>query len=202
MKNIFNKSLYKRAIKFFIFIIFITIFVTSITYIINPDLKEITETLEKAVSNDVIKSKGIRKVFSYTIHNGFKVPLQMIALSLVPIQFLYFINTLITASLPGVLFGVMLQENVKIGVSIIISTIPYFIFEIFAFSLFASVLFEVNQTVRIKIKNLYKKDKKEVFFIKKIKEVLQIYIILFLPMIIIASFLEAYLADIISSLFK
>ena len=92
----------------------------------------------------------------------------MIILSLIPIQFLYFSNTILTASLPGILFGIMLQENFKIGIGLIVSATPYFVFEIFAFSLFSSILFELNQTVRSKIGNSYTKDKKEVFFIKKV----------------------------------
>ena len=61
MECTISKSLYKRAIKFFVFAICITILVTVVTYIINPDLKEMTTMVEKRLSNDVVKSIGIKK---------------------------------------------------------------------------------------------------------------------------------------------
>ena len=202
MECTISKSLYKRAIKFFVFAICITILVTVVTYIINPDLKEMTTMVEKRLSDDIVKSIGIKKVWSFIAYNGVKVPLQMILLSLIPIQFLYFANTILTASLPGILFGIMLRENFKIGIGIILSATSYFVFEIFAFCLLSSILFELNQTVRIKIGNLYKKDKTKVFLVKKIIETVKVYAILFLPMIIFSALLETYVADIICNLFK
>ena len=157
--------------------------------------------LESNVVNKIPKSIGIKKVWSFIVHNGFKVPLGMLVFSLVPIQFLYVIHIIMSASLPGVVFGAILQENVTTGVEVIVSAMPHFIFEMSAFCLFASILFELNQIVRNKIMNLYKKDKKEVFFIEKVIETVKVYVILVIPIIIVASFMETYLADIISNLF-
>jgi uncharacterized membrane protein SpoIIM required for sporulation len=196
------KIVFKRAINFFIFTAAITIIATIITYIINPDLKEVMGGLENRLSDQAKESTGIDKVWSYVVNNGFTVPLQMFILALIPIQFLYVINIILTVSLPGVAFGLALQVNFRKGFDIIISSIPHFIFEVFALCLLAAVLFELNQVVRVKIRNLFKKDKEGISFIKKFLETIRTYAIFVLPIIIAAAFLETYIADIIFNLFQ
>jgi len=196
------KIVFKRAVNFFIFAAAITIIATIITYIINPDLKEVMGGLENRLPDQVKESTGIDKVWSYVVNNGFTVPLQMFILALIPIQFLYVINIISTVSLPGVAFGLVLQVNFRKGFDIIISSIPHFIFEVFALCLLAAVLFELNQVVRVKIRNLFKKDKEGISFIKKLLETIRTYAIFVLPTIIAAAFLETYIADIIFNLFQ
>ena len=202
MPNIVGKIVFKRAINFFIFAVSLTIIATIITYVINPDLKEVMEGIEDRSSNQTKESTGIGKVWSYIANNGFAVPFQMFILSLIPIQFLYVINIIITVSLLGVLFGVVLQGNFEKGFGIIISSIPHYIFEIFAYCLLAAILFELNQVIRVKIRNIFKKDKVGISLIKKFLETIKIYAIFVLPIIIAAAFLETYIADIILNLFQ
>lgn len=148
------------------------------------------------------ESEGIKKVWSFVVNNGFMVPLQMFILALIPIQFLYLLNIIATVTLPGILFGIALQVNSIKGLGIIIATIPHYIFEVFAFCLFAAVLFELNQVVRVKIRNVFKAEEVGTSLIKKVLETIKIYTILILPLIIMAAFSETYIADIIFSLFE
>ena len=92
IQNVFDKSVFKRSIKFLIFAVAITIGATVITYIINPNLEEITEGAGKNLSDQVKESEGLKKVWSFIVNNGFMVPLQMFILALIPIQFLYLLN--------------------------------------------------------------------------------------------------------------
>jgi uncharacterized membrane protein SpoIIM required for sporulation len=202
MMSTMPKIVFKRAINFFLFAAAITIIATIITYIINPDLKEVMGGVENRLPDQAKESTGIDKVWSYVVNNGFRVPLQMFILALIPIQFLYVINIILTVSLPGVAFGLALQVNFRKGFDIIISSIPHFIFEVFALCLLAAVLFELNQVVRVKIRNLFKKDKEGISFIKKFLETIRTYAIFVLPIIIAAAFLETYIADIIFNLFQ
>lgn len=194
----------KRAIKFLIFGATLTVITAIITYLINPDLEGVMRGIEDKPSNQAIELTGFGKVWSYIVNNGFTVPLQMFLLSLIPVQFLYLINIIITVILPGVLFGVALQVNVKEGFGMILSSIPHYVFEIFAFCLLAAILFELNQVIRAKIKNIFKKGKVKVriSFIKKFLETVKIYTIFVLPLIVVAAFLETYLADILFNLFE
>ncbi|PFA03146.1 stage II sporulation protein M [Bacillus cereus] len=201
ISNVINKVVFKRATNFFILGVALTVIATIITFVINPDLKEIMEGVGNRLPDQVKESTALEKVWSYIVNNGFIVPLQMFILALIPIQFLYVIHIILTVSLPGILFGIGLQADFQKGFGIIISSIPHYLFEIFAFCLFAAILFELNKCIRIKLKNLFKKDKEKISLSKKILEVIKIYDVLTLPIIIIAAFLETYIADIILDLF-
>ncbi len=200
--NVVNKTVFKRAIIFFIFGVALTVIASIITFIINPEPKGIIDGMENRVSEQVKESTGLDKVWSFIVNNGFMVPMQMFILSLIPIQFLYVINIILTVSLPGILFGIGLQVNFKKGFEIIISSTPHYLVEVFAFCLFASILFELNKAIRIKIRNVFKKDKKEISLIKKFLETINIYVLLTLPIIILAAFLETYISDIILNLLQ
>ncbi|MBN6192933.1 stage II sporulation protein M [Aneurinibacillus sp. BA2021] len=205
MTNVVNKVVFKRAINFFIFAVAITIIATLITYIINPDVKEVMEVWEgigDSSSGQIKESTGIEKVWSYVAHNGFEVPLQMFILALIPIQFLYFINIITTTTLVGFVFGFLLQANFVKGFELIISSIPHSIFEIFAYCLLAAVLFELNQVVRVKLRNMLKKAKEGNSLIKKFLMTIRTYVVFVLPIIIVAAFLETYIADTILNLFQ
>src|SRR5690625_3425050 len=164
MEYISNKTLFKKSIIFFIIAVFITIISTVITYIINPDLKSIMDGLENNSPNQIKETTGINKVWQYIVNNGFIVPFQMFILSLIPIQFLYFLNIIMTVFLPGVLYGIALQESFGKGFSLIVSSVPHYVFEIFAFSLFSAIFI--------------------------------------FPIIIIYTFLETYISDIIFELVR
>lgn len=200
--KVVNKATFKRSLIFFLFAATITIIATSMVYLINPDISEIMEGIEGSSPDHIKESKGIDKVWSYFIHNGFAVPFQMFILALIPIQFLYLLNIISTSSLLGILFGIALQVDFKKGVELIVSSLPHSTFEIFAYCLLAAVLFELNQVIRVKFKNIFKKEKEEISLINKIIETVKIHTILSLPLIILAGFLETYIADIIFGLFQ
>jgi len=202
IKDIFNRSVFKRSIKFMILAVAITIATTVITYIINLNLEEISEGMGNNLPDQVRESEGLKKVWSFIVNNGFIVPLQMFILALIPIQFLYLLNIILTVALPGVLFGIALQANFKKGLAIIISAAPHYVFEVFAFCLFAAVLFKLNQIVRGKIRSVFKKDGTRTSLIKYVLWTVRVYAVLILPIIIIAAFLETYIADIILNLFE
>ncbi|MGG3889653.1 stage II sporulation protein M [Metabacillus fastidiosus] len=202
MTNVVNKIVFKRAINFLIFAVTITIIVAMVTYIINPDLKETVRGIENSRSDQVRESIGLDKVWSYIVNNGFMVPLQMFVLALIPIQFLYVMNVILTVSLPGILFGIGLQADLNKGLGIITSSVPHYIFEVFALCLFAAILFELNKAIRIKVKSIFKKEKKGISLNKKFLETIKIYVVLTLPIMIVAAFLETYIADIIFDLFR
>lgn len=157
--RVVNQTTFKRAIKFFVFLSIITVLTTLITYIVGLKL-DITNIIYSIGSiKEISKVTGIQKVGAFIINNGFKAPLQMLLLAIMPIQFLYLLNVFIPSFIIGIAFGIVLQNDSVKGFQIIISSIPYSIVEVFAFCLLAAVLFELNQIVREKIKNIFKKIK-------------------------------------------
>lgn len=202
ISKILNKIIFKRAVILLVIAVIITILTTITTYIVNPDLKGISESIRNNSSEQLKESTGIEKVWAYVVNNGFAVPLQMFVLTLIPVQFLYLLNVISTAILPGILFGAILQFDPRFSIELISSTIPHYFVEVFAYCLFAAVLFELNRAVRIKIRNVFKKDKNGISIVRKILETIKVYAVLILPLIILAAFLETYIADIIFSLFQ
>ncbi|MED3572763.1 stage II sporulation protein M [Cytobacillus praedii] len=99
-------------------------------------------------------------------------------------------------------FGLALQGDFEKGFKLIISSIPHSSFEIFVYCLLAAVLFELNQVVRVKIRNKFKKDKEGNSLIKKFLKTIIAYVVFVLPIIIAAAFLDTYIADIILCLFQ
>lgn len=196
-----DMKLVKIANNFFLFSVLLAAIVMLVAYIVNPDLEGITNSLESKLPKQIVESNGVEKLWSYIVNNGFKVPLQMLILSLIPIQFLYLANVILTTSIAGFLFGAMLRESLAKGIGLIVSAAPHFIFEIFALCLFAAVLFELNCIVRIKVKNIFRGNRENVSFNKKIIETTKVYVVFFLPLIIVAAVLETYVADIILKLF-
>ncbi|MGG0668158.1 stage II sporulation protein M [Lederbergia citrisecunda] len=184
------------------FAISLTILATLITYLINPDVNDVLDGIGNQSSDTLSDSRGIHKVWAFIVNNGFSVPLQMFLLALIPIQFLYVLNIMTTVSLPGILFGIALRIDADKGFGMIFSSIPHFVFEIFAFCLLAATLFELNRAVRIKIKNLFKTDKVEISFNEKLVKAVKFYGIFVLPIITIAAFLETYAADLIYQFFQ
>ncbi|MCM3570894.1 hypothetical protein [Neobacillus mesonae] len=120
--NTVDHVVLKRAINFFIFAAVITIFSATITYIMNPDIKRVMEGLGDSSLGKIKESTGIDKVWSYVVHNGFAVPLQMFILAFIPIPFLYCINIVTTNALLGVVFGIALQADSEKGFELIISS--------------------------------------------------------------------------------
>lgn len=153
--------------------------------------------VEKRSPDQLEEATGINKVWSYVVHNGFTVPSQMLILAVVPIQFLYLLNVISTSLLPGILFGIVLRVDAGKGFEIILSAMTHYFVEIFALCLFAAVLFELNQAVRSKIQHVFKKDKDGISFVGKLLKTMKVYIVLVLPLIILAAFLETYISDIV-----
>lgn len=184
----------KRAKKFFLIAVVITLIAFIITCIINPDFKVIMDRIEN--SHQPIKNSiGINKVWSYIVHNGITVPMQMVILTLIPIQYMYLLNMILTNLILGVVFGIAVQVDLEVGFQLIISSISHSVFEIFAYCILATVLFEMNQAIRVNIINIFKKDKAQVSLVKSFLKTMKAYIVFVMPLIIVAAFLETYLAD-------
>jgi uncharacterized membrane protein SpoIIM required for sporulation len=198
-QNVVDRRMFTRAVQFFVFAAAITIVATIVTYIINPDLKTAVEGLKKSTSSEIHPATGLDKIWSYFRHNGLAVPFQMFILALIPIPFLYLLNVVSTSALLGVAFGIALQVDLDQGVKLILSSIPHSIVEIFAYTVLAAALFEMNRAWRMKIKKLFKKDsvQEQQSLVQGILKTVKIDVVFVIPLIVVAAFLETYLADLI-----
>src|SRR5699024_9278852 len=97
--------------------------------------------------------------------------------------------------------GIALHLDVYQGVGLTIASLPHTFVEIFAYCLLAALLFELNRSIRMMLGNIFRKNKKETSFIQTSTETIKVYLVFVLPFIIIAAFLETYIADAIFQLF-
>ena len=189
MNNVF------KPIKYLSIIMLVVIISAVITYIVNPKFSDTLNSVSSNISKSVSQKSGLNLVVAYIFNNGFKVPMGMLFFSIIPIRFLYWIQPLFTAILPGILFGIAFRYSVAKAFIILISSLPHMLLEIFAFCLWMVALDRFNKWIRYKIS---RKKSANTNLLKELKLLLSPYIKYVLPLIVIAAFTETYVADWIS----
>ncbi|WP_037539319.1 stage II sporulation protein M [Mammaliicoccus lentus] len=191
----------KRIIIFFCISISLMLISGIITYIVNPNI-EIIKNIQ-GLPEDKQRAEGLEKVWQYIINNGFKVPLQMLILSIIPIPFLYSANLISTSILTGFVFTLLIRVDLHLGLIGVGSSIPHTVLELLSYAVFAAALYLLNKSIIRMISNLFRKNKKtKISFLKSIVIVAKVYILLVLPLSIIAAFLETYFTNFLMDLLK
>ena len=200
MLNISDKQYVQRTMKWFVFSMIILIISFILSSIFSPSL-DTFKSIGDQIPSSLDKATGLNKVWEYIINNGFRVPLQMLILSLIPIPFLYCVNLISTSTIIGIMFGFVINFDFHKGLIIIVSSIPHAIVEILAMCFVVSSLFKLNQAIIRKISNLFRKEKKQnVSFKQALIQLIKTYILIALPLYIIAAFLETYFTEWIYSI--
>ena len=184
-----------KPIKYLGILMVVIVISAVITYIINPNLSDTLNSVSSNVPKSVSQKSGLQLVVAYIFNNGFKVPIGMLILSIIPIRFLYWIQPQTTVILPGILFGIVFRYSLAKGFVILISSLPHMLFEVFAFCVWMVALDQFNKWIRYKIS---KKKSADTNLLKELKLLLSPYIKYVLPLIVIAAFTETYVADWIS----
>ena len=184
-----------KPIKYLGILTVVIVISAVITYIINPNLSDTLNSVSSNVPKSVSQKSGLQLVVAYIFNNGFKVPIGMLILSIIPIRFLYWIQPLFTVILPGILFCIVFRYSLAKGFVILISSLPHMLFEVFAFCVWMVALDQFNKWIRYKIS---KKKSADTNLLKELKLLLSPYIKYVLPLIVIAAFTETYVADWIS----
>jgi uncharacterized membrane protein SpoIIM required for sporulation len=193
MSRLMNR--FFKPIKYLGILTVVIVISAVITYIINPNLSDTLNSVSSNVPKSVSQKSGLQKVVAYIFNNGFKVPIGMLILSIIPIRFLYWIHPLFTVILPGISFGIVFRYSLAKGFVILISSLPHMLFEVFAFCVWMVALDQFNKWIRYKIS---KKKSADTNLLKELKLLLSPYIKYVLPLIVIAAFTETYVADWIS----
>ena len=197
---VIDKGFIIRTLKIFLFSLSIMILTIVITYSIDMNVEAMIKGIDNDISRSVKQSSGLGAVIIYIVNNGFIVPLQMFLLSLIPIQFLYFFNLIYSSVLPGIVIGILLKIDFYKAIANIISVFPHTTLEILGFCIFASVLFQLNKSIRSKIRELFKKNCERTSIIKSLHNTIKIYIFVVIPVIVLAAICEEYLRKILYSL--
>ncbi len=184
-----------KPIKYLGILTVVIVISAVITYIINPNLSDTLNSVSSNVPKSVSQKSGLQLVVAYIFNNGFKVPIGMLILSIIPIRFLYWIHPLFTVILPGISFGIVFRYSLAKGFVILISSLPHMLFEVFAFCVWMVALDQFNKWIRYKISRK-KQTNTKLFY--EFKLILISYVKYVIPLIVIAAFTETYVADWIS----
>ncbi|EGO5060797.1 stage II sporulation protein M [Enterococcus gallinarum] len=184
-----------KPIKYLGILTVVIVISAVITYIIDPNLSDTLNSVSSNVPKSVSQKSGLQLVVAYIFNNGFKVPIGMLILSIIPIRFLYWIQPLFTVILPGILFGIVFRYSLAKGFVILISSLPHMLFEVFAFCVWMVALDQFNKWIRYKISRK-KQTNTKLFY--EFKLILISYVKYVIPLIVIAAFTETYVADWIS----
>ena len=184
-----------KPIKYLGILMVVIVISAVITYIINPNLSDTLNSVSSNVPKSVSQKSGLQLVVAYIFNNGFKVPIGMLILSIIPIRFLYWIQPLFTAILPGILFGIAFRYSVAKAFIILISSLPHMLLELLAYCVWIVVLDQLNKWIRYKIS---RKKQTNTQLFDEFKLILISYVKYVIPLIVIAAFTETYVADWIS----
>lgn len=176
MLNISDKHYFQRTRKWFVFAMIILIISFILSSIFSPSL-DTFKNMGDQIPSSLDKATGLNKVWEFIINNGFRVPLQMLILSLIPIPFLYCVNLISTSTITGIMFGFVINFDFHKGLIIIVSSIPHIIIEILAMCFVVSSLYKLNQAIVRKISNLFRKEKRQnVSFKQALIQLIKIYL--------------------------
>lgn len=184
-----------KPVKYLSIMMIVIIISAVITYIINPNFSDTLNSVSSNISKSVSQKSGLNLVVAYIFNNGFKVPIGMLIFSIIPIRFLYWIQPLFTAILPGILFGIAFRYSVSKAFILLISSLPHMLLELLAYCVWMVALDQLNKWIRYKIS---KKKQTNTKFLDEFKVLLISYVKYVIPLIVIAAFTETYVADWIS----
>ena len=139
MLKSFDLDIIKRLCKIFVVATICLVITTIFCYFVHPSFNEL-KNMGNA-SEEIGNTKGLEKVWKYIVNNGFRVPLQMFILGLLPIPYLYLINLVVTIIMPGILLGFLLSFDLHKGLIGSIAFIPHYTFEIMGFCILASAVY-------------------------------------------------------------
>lgn len=199
---IYDITYINRARNTFILAMCIIVITFVMAILFSPSMETFKSIIGKMPTNSD-KIIGLKKVWMYIVNNAFHVPFQMLLLSLIPIPFLYFLNLITTSIITGVVFGFAINVIPDKGLLLVISSVPHMIIEILAISFVASGLYPLNKAIVRIVSNLFRKEKKENLSVKPaFLNLIKIYVIIALPLFIIAAFAETYLTEFILNIFS
>lgn len=194
-----RQAIIHRTIRFLSLMLSLTLLAAIITYLINPDMSHVLNTASNVTPSSVSHAKGWSLVGAYFLHNGVQIPLVMLVLSLIPIGYLYLWNPILTAILPGILYGIVLRHSVRSGLAILIGSLPHSLLEYTEMCVLAAFLFEINRIIRLKWHHWRKRTETTQPLMPVWRPLFKGYLMAVVPLCLAAAICETFVADVIAN---
>jgi stage II sporulation protein M len=127
--------------------------------------------------------------------NNWLVCVQILALSFLPIPFLYNLSVILTSASVGVILAIGQKAGMNVYETFFLGILPHSVLELSVFIFSALYARKINSLVLKNIANLFRKNKKELpSFWRQIKDTVIVFIIFITPGIFIAALIEGYIS--------
>ncbi|MCG3402608.1 stage II sporulation protein M [Staphylococcus massiliensis] len=192
MENLNLTSYIKRANKFMIFNIILSVLIGIIFFIIGMNINDFSDYPNLNLNNKVDNSlNGLIEIFC---NNAFIMPLTSLIIALIPIPYLYMIPTISTIFSLSMAIGIQLAYKFNEGTVLLLGVLPHGLLEIYIISILLSLLFVLNKYIRNSLVNLFKKNKSYLpKFLNVITSICKCYLIVSLPLTFICALIEVFI---------
>ncbi|MCM3508661.1 stage II sporulation protein M [Staphylococcus capitis] len=192
MENLNLTSYIKRANKFMIFNIILSVLIGIIFFIIGMNINDFSDYPNLNLNNKVDNSlNGLIEIFC---NNAFIMPLTSLIIALIPIPYLYMIPTISTIFSLSMAIGIQFAYKFNEGTVLLLGVLPHGLLEIYIISILLSLLFVLNKYIRNSLVNLFKKNKSYLpKFLNVITSICKCYLIVILPLTFICALIEVFI---------
>ncbi|HDE8044102.1 TPA: stage II sporulation protein M [Staphylococcus aureus] len=192
MENLKLTSFIKRANKFIIFNIILSVLIGVIFFIIGVNINDFSDYPNLNLNNKVNNSlNGLIEIFC---NNAFIMPLASLIIAIIPIPYLYMIPTISTIFSLSMAIGIQFAYKFNEGTVMLLGILPHGLLEIYIMSILLSLLFVLNKYIRNSLVNLFKKNKVYLpKFLNVITSICKCYLIVILPLTFICALIEVFI---------
>lgn len=192
MENLKLTSFIKRANKFMIFNIILSVLLGIIFFIIGMNINDFSDYPNLNLNNKVDNSlNGLIEIFC---NNAFIVPLTSLIIALIPIPYLYLIPAISTIFSLSMAIGIQFAYKFNEGTVLLLGILPHGLLEIYIMSISLSLLFALNKYIRNSLVNLFKKNKTYLpKFLNVMTSICKGYLLVMLPLTLICALIEVFI---------
>ena len=192
MENLKLTSFIKRANKFLIFNIILSVLLGVIFFIIGMNINDFSDYPNLNLNNKV--DSGLNGLIEIFCNNAFIMPLTSLIIALIPIPYLYLIPTISTIFSLSMAIGIQFAYKFKEGIVLLLGILPHGLLEIYIMSVLLSLLFALNKYIRNSLVNLFKKNKTYLpKFLNVITSICKCYLLVMLPLTFICALIEVFI---------
>lgn len=192
MENLKLTSFIKRANKFLIFNIILSVLLGIIFFIIGMNINDFSDYPNLNLNNKV--DNGLNGLIEIFCNNAFIMPLTSLIIALIPIPYLYLIPAISTIFSLSMAIGIQFAYKFNEGIVLLLGILPHGLLEIYIMSILLSLLFVLNNYIRNSLVNLFKKNKTYLpKFLNVITSICKCYLLVMLPLTFICALIEVFI---------
>lgn len=191
MSNILRGDLINfKILKKMVVLFFVVVVISFLSIVaLQPDLNALFGSMAQKYDVDASNSQMF---WVYVINNGFRMPLIMMALALLPIPFIYLLPFIGTSIMSGIVFATPMISSMDYSWTELLLDIPLNVFpETVGILILVTTASVLNRSVRSRV---YRKGVDTTTTVKQaLQNSFKVWLAYVLPLMIVAAILEAFI---------